>query len=415
MVKKLQKRFITLAVLSVSFVFVAIIGILLGSNYYNVVNTSNNTIESLYEYYSQTGFESMVRDFPEGDFVHQPKTDEELAPLESRGPEGIAGARYFIVVLKDGEVDSVNIDHIFAIDESIAATLGQQVVNEDSGSYDNYRYIVFEDGDTKVVIFLDIYLEMQTFRDFVSNSVMLGLIGLVLFTFVSWSLSKIAIKPVAQSILKQKQFITDASHELKTPLTVISANNEMIEMDYGENSWSKAINKQIAKLTELTNSLVKLSRLDEEIENVKMEYFSLDQLLDEVIDEYQDLALVQNKTLKFVNTPVQYKGDRALIKQLLTIGLDNAFKYTEDEGEIEVSLSKSRKNQIIIKNSVRQIEIGEYPELFDRFSRLDKSRNSAIGGYGIGLAIAKSIVAKHRGKIKAYSRDGHSFVLKIEL
>lgn len=411
MIKKLQLRFIVIALVSVSVVFITIMGFLLIRNYQNITNKADSSLDLIYEYANQL----QDTDMKEPADLKKPPSEELASNFDFRGPEGIFSARFFVVEITDGKISELNVDNISAINQDDAVKMAMEVIEETAGTYDNYRFKVFDQGTTLVVVFLDTYMEMETFYDSLSNTAVTGGAGLVLFVLIAWFLSKLAIKPLVESIEKQKQFITNASHELKTPLTVISANNEMIELDYGVNTWTQGIDHQVAKMNKLTNALVTLARLDEQDYHLEFKEIALDELIQNIVDEYHDVALVEDKVIIADWDRVVIKGNYELLSQLITILLDNAFKYSNARGWVKITLRNAKKKTIIVENSVAAIDVGNHDGLFERFTRLEQSRNSQLGGYGIGLAIAKSIVIKHHGKITAFSGDGETFTVKVDL
>lgn len=230
-----------------------------------------------------------------------------------------------------------------------------------------------------------------------------------------WLFSSIIVKPIAESYSKQKRFITDANHEIKTPLAIIGATNEVMELKFGENEWSDTINNQVKKLTALTERLVFLSRMDEENAEIPMVEFNLSETVNEVSEPFKNLAKISNKTFNLtVEQNLKGLGDVSLIGQLVSILLENAFKYSNDNGNIDLYLSSNGKNKkIIVANTTDGVDKKNLDKLFDRFYRSDDSRNSETGGNGIGLSIAKSIVNIHKGKIFAKSDDGKYIVFTV--
>ncbi|MBQ6420547.1 MAG: HAMP domain-containing histidine kinase [Clostridia bacterium] len=233
-------------------------------------------------------------------------------------------------------------------------------------------------------------------------------VGLVLVFLPVFFLSKRIMRPVAESYEKQKRFITDASHEIKTPLAVISAANEVVELEYGESEWTKSIASQIDRLSDLTQKLVMLSRMDEEDYRPAAETFSLSDTLTEVAETFIPVAQVRQKKYGIRIAPdISFSGDEQAIRQLANLLLDNAMKYAAGEGNIEVSLKKSGKYKVFsVENDVTDMSDGRHDELFERFYRADASRNSETGGHGIGLSVAKAITESHGGKITAECRGG---------
>lgn len=269
-------------------------------------------------------------------------------------------------------------------------------------------------GDETHVIFLDYGREMSSFRTFLFTSAGVSITGLVAVMLLLIFLSGRIVKPFSENYEKQKQFITDAGHELKTPLTIIDADAEVLEMDIGENEWLTDIRMQTKRLAQLTNSLIQLSRMEEQPQLEKIE-FPLSDLLEETVEAFQALAKTQNKNFSGRIQPMlSMNGDEKAIRQLVTILLDNAVKHSDDGGRIEIALEKQKNSiQLSVFNTAGYISKENLPHFFDRFYRADPSRNSQTGGYGLGLSIASAIVAAHKGKIGATTQDEKSLLIIV--
>lgn len=216
-------------------------------------------------------------------------------------------------------------------------------------------------------------------------------------------LSRRAIDPVVRSAEKQKQFITDASHELKTPITVISTCLRVLEMETGKQKWIDKAQAQTEKLTALVNALVTLSRMDEGVSPLKMEPFPLSEAVADTAESFRDLAQSKGHDLVLDIAPeLTYKGDEYAIRQLVSILLDNAVKYARAGSAITLTLEKTRRGITLrCRNGSDPIPEDTLAKLFDRFYRADPSRSAATGGFGIGLSIARGIAEAHRGSICA--------------
>lgn len=222
---------------------------------------------------------------------------------------------------------------------------------------------------------------------------------------------------MAESYEKQRRFITDAGHELKTPLTIIGADLDLVEPELEGNEWLQDIRCQVRRLAGLTQDLIYLSRMEEETPPIQPIEFPLSDLTEEMAQSFQGLAKAQGKGLVLSIQPMlSYTGDENAIRQLLSILLDNALKYTPDDGEVEIALKKEgRMIRLSVSNTIdRPMEREMLDRLFDRFYRGDQSRSSQTGGYGLGLSIAKGIVLAHRGKIRAES-SGASLSVIVSL
>lgn len=284
-----------------------------------------------------------------------------------------------------------------------------------STATDRYTTVTSDSGTR--VIFLDCQRTLSSFHTLVFTSVSVCLIGMLLVLLLMFLLSGYIIKPFIENHEKQKQFITDAGHELKTPLTIINADAEILEMDYGQNEWLADIQEQTKHLTSLTNNLITLSRMEEERTRLQMIDFPFSDMVEETIQSFQSLARTQNKTFETSIQPmISLYGDEKALTQLVSILLDNAMKYSTPEGEISLCLEKAGNNvKLSVYNTADSIDREQLPHLFDRFYRTDKSRSSRTGGYGLGLSIAAAVVNTHKGKITATTQDEHSLLITVTL
>ena len=220
------------------------------------------------------------------------------------------------------------------------------------------------------------------------------------------------LRPVAQSYEKQKRFITDAGHEMKTPLTIIGANADVLLMEQGENDFLRDIKQQTNRLAALTNDLVYLSRMEEVENTLNMIEFPVSDLVSETVHTFDPVAQAADKEIiTDIQPMLTMNGDAKSIEKLVSILMSNAVKYAPAGGKIYLQLrQKGKQLQLTAENPVvNPITPEETEAVFDRFYRTDASRNSQTGGHGIGLSIAKAIVSAHGGKISAWTRDGHTF------
>ena len=216
---------------------------------------------------------------------------------------------------------------------------------------------------------------------------------------------------------KQKQFITDAGHELKTPITVIATSLKVFEMENGPQKWIGKAAAQTEKLTELVNSLVALSRMDEGEGAFSFSEFNASDAAEEIADSFSDYALSCGHALDaHIEPDVIYRGDEYAVRRLISVLLDNAVKYASDGSRISFSLERSKKG-IVIKtsNECDGIDPGDLDKLFDRFFRADRSHSSEKSGFGIGLSIARAVAEGHGGSICAKSPDGKTVEFTAEL
>ena len=281
----------------------------------------------------------------------------------------------------------------------------------------DYRYRVQTSDDGSRVIFLGCGRRLSALKSMMLTSALVALAGLLAVLGLMLLLSKRIVKPVAESYEKQKRFITDAGHEIKTPLAIIEADAEVLEMDFGENEWTDDIKHQTQRLADLTKDLIYLSRMEEEQRSVQMIDFPVSDVVSESVQSFQALAKTKGKHFKYNIQPgITMYGDEKAISQLTNILLDNALKYSTENGTILLDLKKQgRSIRLAVENSVENMSKENIEHMFDRFYRADNSRNSQTGGYGIGLSIAKAVVEAHKGKISASLKDENTISINASM
>lgn len=492
MLKKLRRKFIAIAMLSVSIVLIAIVGTINIANYIStnealderlkLIAGNGGTFPDLLERGSMgeegnttddsTNKETSTRkEPPSGRTDVQPPEGMKQADLKDDNlkendlnendfkendlkrhgisPESQFDTRYFTVTINSkGEVENIDTSKIASVSSENAAEYAKKLWKSGkkgdgkSGFADNCKYLTVDEDGATMYIFLSCQRELSTIKTYILASVGISVFGLLVVFVMIFFFSGRILKPVSESYEKQKRFITDASHEIKTPLTIIDANTEVIEMMEGENEWTSSTRKQIARLTSLTEKLVFLSRMDEEATKLEMLEFSLSDAILDTAEPFKAVARTKGKKLTIdVTDKILYTGDEKTIRQLISILLDNAIKYSgcssvscekatqtqnncvtttgDSAPEIELTMRPSGKNRIItVWNTVddtANIKKGRQDMLFERFYRTDASRNSKTGGFGIGLSAAYAIVKAHKGKITAESKDGQSIKFTIVL
>jgi len=353
---------------------------------------------------------------PGGAFPPNGRDDQNgrrITPGAQLNEEALFSTRFFVLTYSaDGTLQSVNLDRIAAVTED--ETDGYLAIARAKGSgfgyTGNYRYYVTEAEDgTYMAVFLECYQELRSIRILALMSVIAAAVSIALVWLLVTLLSQKAIDPTIRAYEQQKQFITDASHELKTPLTVINTSLSVLEMETGQNKWIDKANAQTVKMAELINELVTLSRLDEEEPRLLMTDFAVSDAVSEVAESFRDAAEAAGHPLELAIEPgLRYRGDEAQIRRLASILLENALKYTAEGGTIRFSLAEDRHELILREsNPCQPIAKEDLDRLFERFYRPDKSRTSSTGGFGVGLSIARAIAEAHRGSIRAESpREG---------
>ena len=419
MIKKLRIKLIFAAMISLLAVLVVIMGAVGYLNYAKIVSDADETLTILEE---NDGFFPNTQQTDDtidnNEFRHDKESPKRR--YETLPPELPFETRYFFVSMdENGDTLSVNTGKIAAIDSETAVEYAKDVWEEGSteGFIGDYRYLMSTSDGESLIIFLDCGRNLDNFRTLLASCIAVSITGSALVLFLLILLSGRIVKPFSENYEKQKRFITDAGHELKTPLTIIDADAEILTMDFGENEWLSDIQSQTKRLSELTNDLILLSRMEEERTKTQVLDFPLSDVVEETIQSFQSMAKAQEKTLEISIQPlISFRGDEKAIRKLVSLLMDNALKYSEPKGKISCVLKQQKKNiYFSVYNTTEYISKAQTPYLFDRFYRTDQSRNSDTGGYGLGLSIAQAIVSSHKGKITASTTDEHSLTISVIL
>lgn len=343
----------------------------------------------------------------------QDKQDRDFAmpgPFGGHSPEFRYSLRYFVVRC-DAAGTAIGTDREFiaSVDAHQAAQWGEQVVQSGraSGYLNGYRYLNQTTMDGSVVLFLNAEQEIQSMRIMLLVSSVVALVSLLLVFALVALFSKRAIAPYARNLETQKRFITDASHELKTPLTAISASADVLRMDLPDNEWVASIQTECARLARLVGDLVTLSRLDEAQPFPDKSEFSLSDAVWEIAEPAAAVAKARGLTYtQSIADGLILCGDRATVQQMASILLDNALKYASPGGEVRLSLARVRgKAQLEVFNTCDTAGL-DLSRLFDRFYRSDAARAQQSTGNGVGLSIAQATAQRHGGTITAKANDG---------
>lgn len=387
MIKKLRFRFILVSLLSILFVLSCTIGAINIYNYSKVEKDSEITLN-----------QALVNGLNDGPMEpDQPGQDK--GPRENR----LIAERYFVVSFNDdGSVKESNFKHIFSVSDTYGKQLATDVYNgsQTKGKIDYLRYKKELREGTTYVAFVDIREQLDTADNFLVTSVIVSSISYLVLAGLIVLASFLVFKPSEESYKKQKRFITNASHELKTPLTIISTDLEIIEMDNGKSEWTESIKDQVNRLTTMTNQLVTLAKIDEnDLKNYPYEDFLITDLAKQCVESFSPAFKKQGLELDSdIEEGVQYHGNRYLIDELFYIFLDNSLKYCKENGKTRISVKNTSKNRVnlLISNDIDENSEIDVNQLFDRFYR---SPNTKKSGSGIGLSIASEIVKLHKGKI----------------
>ena len=448
MIKKLKRRFIILAMAALAVLLAVIVAGMNIINYEKVVSDADARIEVIEENYSRFLNVPGGSFMPWGDVrLYDDEDGDEDNDLDDFfdmddgpffGRDGDKGpsmsrdeaeeSRFFMATVgMDGEVQQVNVDRISSIDEAQAMSYAKSAISsgKDEGFIGEFRYSIEEEGPGYRITFLDCGRVLESFKNFLRYSIFMSLIGLsIMYGFIKYFAGRI-VRPVAESYEKQKRFITDAGHEIKTPLAIIKANIDLMDMELDKKRVDKAelkdnlgdIKDQVDRLTGLTNDLVYLSRMEEAEDSLVMTEVPFSDIVSETAASFGPLAEEQGKEIKSEIEPmIAVQGSTKELEKLLSIVLENAIKYSSDP-QIDISLKKDGKNAVLeVRNRTESELTNEsLAQVFERFYRTDSSRNSETGGHGIGLSMASAIVKAHGGKISAHTTDGYDFIVTATL
>ena len=450
MIKKLQKRFIRIAVISLTVAMVLVVGIVNIANWFSVRNELSDTLHLLAEDEAADMEEQAAR-AEQADRGAKPETGEKPeAEAETEAgeepeaedaaglprPDGDGGrfrgpSRHFrnmmaesnwfsAIVSEGGEAERVMLARIENLEEETARDLIRRIAADgrQEGFLQDYLFRVTDlrDGKAEIIV-LNCETRLATVRTLVLISSVACAGGILLAMLLVFLSSRKAIEPTIRNMEQQKQFITNASHELKTPLTVISTNMELLQMENPDNPWVKSTQKQTAVMRKLVDELVYLSRMEEEHFPLEITSFDPGKLMEETAEPFVAMAEYNDREMRVeTDRGLRMTGDRASVQRLISILCDNAVKYAS-EGPITAEVHGAGKHILFrVSNPVAEpLTKEQCGQLFDRFYRVDESRNKKKrGGFGIGLAIASAITEKHGGKISA-AMEGNRLVFTCQL
>ena len=438
--RRLRRKFILVAMGAVSAVLALIIAGINIVNYSHVCKTADARLD-----YILAGKDGI-------DWTDEPKTDPgdgkdvagsggaaagengddgaginlEHVPIrhfEGMTAESPFDTRYFTVTISGGQVADINTSRIAAVGTKRASHIASELYSKGwtSGFSGNYRYTATVQGDETTYVFVDCSRELASFHSFLGASVAISCIGWLAVLAIVAVASGVVIRPMVESYSKQKRFITDASHEIKTPLAVIDAANEVQEIESGESEWTQSIHEQVARLTALTERLVFLARMDEGSAGFTMAVIDLSEAVDKAAAPFESVAVSRGKRLSMsIASGVRAHADAAAVAQVVELLLDNATRYASEGSVIELSLRAVSRGagkgaaELVVSNVVDELPEGDLDRLFDRFYRADVSRSSKTGGSGVGLSVVRAITEAHGGSATVSGHDHQiAFIVRL--
>lgn len=389
MIQKLSKRIFFLTIISLSIVVVGIIVLFGVLNYRNTINTASIMMDRV----------------GNRDLRKNPNNETHVQRINIEG--------LYYVQIEDGTVKEISSENAQIEEYALKVSQGKS----DEGIIGNYVYKIRRGKGTMAdITFMENEEAISNAKKIVFISIIALIISVIIIYIIAKKVAEFMVKPVKETFEKQKQFISDASHELKTPLAVVEANADVLENEIGANKWLKYIQNEVQSMDKLVNELLLLAK----IENVDIlqekTVFDLSKETEIIVSMFESMAYEKEVVLSTeIKENIMLNGSKEDIEHILSTLLDNAIKHTEKGNKVIASLN-SEKNTIIIqvKNQGKEIPKEERKNIFERFYRIDKSRNRKEKRYGLGLAIAKGIVEKYDGNISVLYKDGFT-IFKVEL
>ncbi|NBJ02137.1 sensor histidine kinase [Lachnospiraceae bacterium] len=415
MQKTLQKKFVITAMAAISVLLLILLGAINGLNFWQTDRLLETlTRQAAAAPRSEPGmlpFPDMSGKREPGDFFSPPVTEDHAM-----------SARYFCVWFdREGSVARTDIGRISSVSGEEAKEYAEKIYEQgkESGRLNRFEYrrMPARDRQGELLLFLDTSAQRYALLLVLALSAGIGILcwfGMLLLVIL---LSNKAILPIARNLEKQKQFVTDAGHEIKTPLAIIMANTEAMELCGGETKWSRNIKAQTARLGGLMQNLLVLARLDEGVGELPASDFSMSRLLEEALPTFCESAALKNVMIEAkIGQGIELHSNRENLLRLVSILLDNAVKYVPKGGEIAVTLKRQGRETLLqVENDCEELPVDEPKKLFDRFYRGDSARTQKSGGYGIGLSAAQAIVENCKGEIRAEYRGDSRIVFTVRI
>ncbi len=400
MIRKLRFKFILISTISV----LAVLAVVLGTT--NAVSYYNSKVEIF-------SVMSMISDA--GGRIPENLHFRSIFGESTLSAESTYELRFFSAIVNDdGDIININRERVNSIDETAAKKYVKKAIAQrvdegflpDNGSIYAFQNTTIKNGETMCVI-MDCTRQLRSTTLFMTFSIYIGVVSLLILFAVLTFFSKRAVAPMVRNMEAQKQFITNASHELKTPLAIISANTEVIEMTEGKSEWTESTMEQVKRMSDLISHLITLSRLQEK-EEIELTSVDFSAVTGKVAEEFRVVAENAGKTyLVEVEEGRTVKANEAGLRELVSILVDNAVKYCTDEGTVKVKLeAKGHASLLTVSNTFPEEKDVDYNRFFERFYREDESHNSKKKGFGIGLSMAERFVEMFKGKISVHYKDG---------
>lgn len=381
--------------------WVGTLGVIYASSYYEMTNQNEQMLKTHAQMYTLSQSINPVRPMPGGDrgFQHG---------FDPQSPMFRLSTFYTVAVSYEGEVLEIKNEPPTVYTDEELLTLAKNIVKgrKTTGTERNLAFYKADKGNYTLVAFMDNTLINQRAMTLFRYTLIFGGVALGLFFFLSVFLARKIVDPLEESYQKQKQFISDAGHELKTPVSVVSANAELLARELGDNQWLSNIQYENERMGILVGQLLELARTENALP--QMEHMDLSRLVAGEALPFESVAFEKGLELSCsIASGIAVMGNSTQLKQIVSILLDNAIDHCNGQGKVQLSLSREHGNaRLSVINSGAEIPEQQRQRIFERFYRVDSVRNSEDKHYGLGLAIAKAITDSHKGHIEVLCYDG---------
>lgn len=345
-----------------------------------------------------------------GQTKSEPTLEHRVKPVEppiNKGRDYQLSTFYAVTISNNGSILDVDNGEIVVYDKEKLVSIAKNIISKDRrhGRRDNLTYVVSKKKGYTLVAFMDNTVSEAGLKTMLRYVLIVGLVAIIIMFFISLLVSKKIIRPLEENDKRQKQFISDASHELKTPIAVIDTNAEMLSREIGNNEWLSNIRYENDRMGGLVKQLLDLSHAESAI--IPMEDLDFSRIVTGEVLAFEIIAFENGKEiLTKIEDKITLTGNKSQLTQVISILLDNALKHSTGK-QIEVTLSQHNHTvKLSVVNDGHEIPQDKMDHLFDRFYRIDEARNSQGQHYGIGLSIAKAVVQGHKGRIDASCQDG---------
>ena len=406
MFKKSRKKIVASIMSILVMLWAGTLGMIYASSYFEMSRQNERMLKAHSDMYTLPDEDTgMPPERPEpGDSA--PKEGEELGFTDS--PRFRMANFYTVALSDDGEVLEISNESPTVYSDNDLENLAKSIADsgKQSGSEGNLAFYAADKSGYMLVTFMDNTVINESAATLLRYTFIFGGVALIVFFFISLFLAKNIVRPLEESYRKQKQFISDAGHELKTPVSVVNANAELLAREIGENQWLSNIQHENERMGVLVKQLLELARA----ENVEpqMERLDFSHLVCGEVLPFESVAFEAGLLIESrIQERIWTEGSSAELKQMLSILIDNAIRHSSGGENVTVSLSKAHGDAMLsVTNTGDEIPETQRERIFERFYRADEARNSESAHYGLGLAIAKAIIGSHRGSIKVFCHDG---------